>query len=95
MIRKISKSGAPARESSLNKDAAIQGEAFPVVAIGASADGLEAYKEFFQALPSGTGSGVRIKPDCVYVIPPNAFMSISDGTFTLTPRNKGPGSIWQ
>jgi two-component system, chemotaxis family, CheB/CheR fusion protein len=123
MIRKISKSGATARESSLNKDASIQGEAFPVVAIGASAGGLEAYKEFFQALPSGTGlafvvvqhldpshhsmlteiiakstvmpveevkSGVRIKPDCVYVIPPNAFMSISDGTFKLTPRSKGP-----
>ena len=96
---------------------------FPVVAIGASAGGLEAYKEFFQALPSGTGmafvvvqhldpshhsmlteiiakstampveevkSGVRIKPDCVYVIPPNAFISISESTFTLTPRSKGP-----
>ncbi len=93
------------------------------MAIGASAGGLEAYKEFFQALPSGTGmafvvvqhldpshhsmlteiiakstampveevkSGVRIKPDCVYVIPPNAFMSISESTFTLTPRSKGP-----
>ena len=123
MIRKISQSGAPPRERSLNKDAAIHGEAFPVVAIGASAGGLEAYKEFFQALPSGTGmafvvvqhldpshhsmlteiiakstampveevkSGVRIKPDCVYVIPPNAFMSISESTFTLTPRSKGP-----
>ena len=93
------------------------------MAIGASAGGLEAYKEFFQALPSGTGmafvvvqhldpshhsmlteiiakstampveevkSGVRIKPDCVYVIPPNAFISISESTFTLTPRSKGP-----
>jgi two-component system, chemotaxis family, CheB/CheR fusion protein len=27
----------------------------------------------------------------VYVIPPNAFMSISDGMFALTPRSKGPG----
>ena len=36
-------------------------------------------------------SGVRIKPNGVYVIPPNAFMSISDGMFALTPRTKGPG----
>ncbi|WP_433967053.1 chemotaxis protein CheB [Tunturiibacter gelidiferens] len=28
---------------------------FPIVAIGASAGGLEAYKEFFHALPSDTG----------------------------------------
>ena len=125
MTRKISKSAALATESSLNyKDAAIGGAAFPVVAIGASAGGLEAFKEFFQALPSGTGMafvvvqhldpshhsmlteiiakstampveevkpGVRIKPDCVYVIPPNAFISISENTFTLTPRSRGPG----
>jgi CheB methylesterase len=91
---------------------------------GASAGGLEAYKDFFQALSSDTGmafvlvqhldpshdsmlteiiakatampveevkSGVRIKPNGVYVIPPNAFMSISDGMFALTPRTKGPG----
>jgi two-component system CheB/CheR fusion protein len=31
------------------------GAAFPVVAIGASAGGLEAYKEFFRALPVDTG----------------------------------------
>ena len=124
MNRKSSKSGAPARKNSPGRDAAVQNGTFPVVAIGASAGGLEAYKEFFQALPSGTGmafvvvqhldpshhsmlteiiakstampveevkSGIRIKPDCVYVIPPNAFMSISESTFTLTPRSKGPG----
>ena len=55
MNRKSSKSGAPARKSSPGKDAAVQSGTFPVVAIGASAGGLEAYKEFFQALPSGTG----------------------------------------
>ena len=124
MNRKSSKSGAPARKSSPGRDAAVQNGTFPVVAIGASAGGLEAYKEFFHALPSATGmayvlvqhldpshhsmlteiiakatampveevkSGERSRPDCVYVIPPNAFISISEGVFTLTPRSKGPG----
>ncbi|MGH9589040.1 MAG: chemotaxis protein CheB, partial [Terracidiphilus sp.] len=95
-----------------------------MVAIGASAGGLEAYKEFVHALPSDTGmafvlvqhldpshesmlteiiarntampveevkAGAKIRPDCVYVIPPNAFMSISDGSFALTERSKGAG----
>jgi two-component system, chemotaxis family, CheB/CheR fusion protein len=99
-------------------------DSFPVVAIGASAGGLEAYKEFFHALPADTGmafvliqhldpshhsllaeilskatqipvnevkSGVRIEPNCVYVIPPGAFMAISAGAFTLTPRSKESG----
>ena len=99
-------------------------DSFPVVAIGASAGGLEAYKEFFHALPVDTGmafvliqhldpshhsllaeilskatqipvnevkSGVRIEPNCVYVIPPGAFMAISAGAFTLTPRSKESG----
>jgi two-component system, chemotaxis family, CheB/CheR fusion protein len=97
---------------------------FPVVAIGASAGGLEAYKEFFHALPVDTGmafvliqhldpshhsmlaeilskatmipvdevkAGIRVKPNCVYVIPPGAFMAITAGAFTLTPRNKESG----
>ena len=97
---------------------------FPVVAIGASAGGLDAYKEFFQALPADTGmafvliqhldpshhsllaeilskstqmpvdevkSGVQIKPDRVYVIPPGSMMAIAAGAFTLTPRNNKKG----
>ena len=40
-------------------------------------------------------SGVIIKPDRVYVIPPNAFMAIADCVFQLSPRGKTPGSIWQ
>ncbi len=99
-------------------------EAFPVVAIGASAGGLDAYKEFFRALPVDTGmafvliqhldpshhsllaeilskstripvdevkSGTEIKPDRVYVIPPDALMAIADGAFVLTPRNRHSG----
>jgi two-component system, chemotaxis family, CheB/CheR fusion protein len=124
MKSRPSKSSSPVRKSSPNKEAAVRSEHFPVVAIGASAGGLEAYKEFFYALLPNTGmafvvvqhldpshdsmlteiiakatampveevkSGVEIKPDCVYVIPPNAFMSVSDGTFMLTQRSKGPG----
>jgi two-component system CheB/CheR fusion protein len=97
---------------------------FPIVAIGASAGGLEAYKEFFLALPLDTGmafvliqhldpshesmlreiiakstkmpveevkSGVTIRPNYVYVIPPNALMALAGGVFRLSPRGKGPG----
>jgi two-component system CheB/CheR fusion protein len=37
------------------KDATMRKGSFPVVAIGASAGGLEAYKEFLHALPPDTG----------------------------------------
>ena len=89
-----------------------------------TADGLEAYKEFFRALPSDTGmafvliqhldpshesvlteiiakatkmpveevkSGVAIRPDRVYVIPPNAQMALAGDAFQLSPRSKTPG----
>ena len=102
----------------------IQRPSFPVVAIGASAGGLDAYSEFFRALPSDTGmafvlvqhldpqhhsmlSGilskttkmpveevkpdVEIRPDRVYVIPPNAFIAITKGRFVLTPRQSERG----
>ncbi|HET7150674.1 MAG TPA: chemotaxis protein CheB [Candidatus Acidoferrum sp.] len=95
-----------------------------MVAIGASAGGLEAYTEFFKALPADLGmafvllqhldpshhslladiiakatkmpvdevrSGMRIRPNWVYVIPPGALMAIEEGVFTLTPRSKQPG----
>jgi two-component system CheB/CheR fusion protein len=94
------------------------------VAIGASAGGLEAYKEFFHALPPDTEmafvlvqhldpshesmlteiiakatrmpveevkAGTAIRPNRVYVIPPNALMSLADGVFQLSPRGKTPG----
>ena len=97
---------------------------FPIVAIGASAGGLEAYKEFFHALPLDTGmafvliqhldpshesmlteiiakitrlpveevkTGVAIRPDRVYVIPPNALMAMAGGVFQLSPRGRAPG----
>ena len=49
-----SKSGFPAEENPAPK-AVVKNGSFPVVAIGASAGGLAAYTEFFQALPVDTG----------------------------------------
>ena len=106
------------------KSASPQGASFPVVAIGASAGGLDAYKEFFHALPSDTGmafvliqhldpshesmlteiiakgatipveevrSGTLVRPNHVYVIPPNTLMAMAGGVFQLSPRGKTPG----
>lgn len=97
---------------------------FPVVAIGASAGGLEAYSDFFRVLEPNTGmafvvvqhldpthhsllteiiskatsmkveeagSGTKLSPDRVYVIPHNALIAVSDSVFVLTPRGRGPG----
>ena len=35
--------------------------------------------------------GIHLEPDRVYVIPPNASMSVSDGTLTLSAREEGRG----
>ena len=90
---------------------------FPVVGIGASAGGLEAFKRFFGKLPPDSGMAfilvphldpdhdslltdilqhstampvlaaqdqMTIAPDCVYVIPPNREMSLSQGRLHLS-----------
>jgi two-component system CheB/CheR fusion protein len=107
-----------------SSDLPLAKSAFPVVAVGASAGGLEAYTELFRALPAETGmafvvvqhldpnhesllteliakatklpveevkAGTTIAPDHVYVIPPNAFMTLSSGVFSLAPRGKELG----
>ena len=89
---------------------------FPIVAIGASAGGLEALEQFFQNMPLRNGIAfvviqhldpnhigimpellqrittmkvsqatdkLKVKPDCVYVIPPNKSMSILKGELYL------------
>jgi two-component system, chemotaxis family, CheB/CheR fusion protein len=89
---------------------------FPIVGIGASAGGLEAFEQFFRNVPENTGMAyvviqhldpnhkgmlpellqrvsklevlqaknrMKVKPDCVYVIPPNKSMSILNGTLHL------------
>jgi two-component system CheB/CheR fusion protein len=95
-----------------------------IVAIGASAGGIEAFTELVTSLPSDTGmayvlvqhldpkhqsmltelvskktkmaveevaDGMGVQPDHVYVIPPNATMSISNHTLQLGPREESRG----
>src|SRR4051794_6841091 len=89
---------------------------FVIVAIGASAGGLEAYRSFFQHMPANSGmafvlvqhlapdclsmlaelvgrstamevlqagDGEQVQPDHVYVIPPDATMTIHDGVLQV------------
>jgi two-component system, chemotaxis family, CheB/CheR fusion protein len=92
---------------------------FPIVAIGASAGGLEALEDFFRHVPIGSGlafvviqhldpdrkgmmaellqratpmpvaqarNRMKVKPDCVYIIPPNRDLSIlHDSLYLLEP----------
>lgn len=87
-----------------------------IVALGASAGGLEAYQRFFDAMPGDSGmafvliqhlspshhssmttllakhtpmpvveveEAMRIEPDRVHIIPPNRYLTLSDGVFHL------------
>ena len=96
----------------------------PVVGVGASAGGLEAFTQLLNSLPKRTGlafalvqhldptreshlsdilsrstemsvveakDGIHLEPDRVYVIPPNASMSVADGTLKLAAREEGRG----
>lgn len=91
-------------------------KAFPVVAVGASAGGLEALEQFLANVPPGSGMAfvviqhldpnhkgllpellqratsmpvaqarnrMKVKPDCVYVIPPNHDLSILHNSLSL------------
>src|SRR5437016_3987697 len=92
---------------------------FPVVGIGASAGGLEAFSQLLRELSTDTGMAfvliqhldpkhesqlsevlsrttampvitvtdrLRVEPNHIYVIPPNAEMTIGDGALALTSR---------
>ena len=89
---------------------------FPIVALGASAGGLEAFEQFLENVPENSGMAyiiiqhldptqkgmlpellqrvskmevvqvkdrMEIKPNCVYVIPPNTSMSVLKGVLHL------------
>ena len=93
--------------------------AFPIVAIGASAGGLEAFSQLLGALPADTGmafvlvqhldpkhesalpellarrttmpveeaqQGLKLKPNHVYVNPPNASLGFTQSRLQLSPR---------
>lgn len=99
-------------------------DSFAVVAVGASAGGLEAFSQLLSAIPNNTGmafvfiqhldpkhhsmlsellaktanmpvleatNGIIVKPNHVYVIPPNVNMGITQHRLTLTPRADAPG----
>ena len=98
---------------------------FPIVAVGASAGGLEAFTGLLQHLPVDTGMafvfiqhlapqhtsmlpsllsrttampvmevqhGMPVKPNHVYIIPPNTLMSIAGGVLKLEPRPEERGA---
>lgn len=91
-------------------------DTFPIVAIGASAGGLEAFEQFFRNMPEDSGmafvliphlspdhksimpellsrhtvmsivqaeNGVKVTPNCVYIIPPDKDMSILHGALQI------------
>lgn len=97
---------------------------FPIVGVGASAGGLEAFTELLKHLPLDTGfafvlvqhldpqhesaltqllsratrlpvgevtNDLRVEPNRVYVIPPNASLSIAQGVLKIEPRRKPSG----
>ncbi|MGO9255724.1 MAG: chemotaxis protein CheB [Bryobacteraceae bacterium] len=99
----------------------IRGKPYPIVGVGASAGGFEAFRELLTALPADTGlalvlvqhldpghesmlakllssatampvaevkEGMAVEQNHVYVIPPNAFMEIKDGTLRLMARGE-------
>ena len=90
---------------------------FPVVGVGASAGGLDAFRKLLAALPADTGiafvliphldpthesmmvdllgrstsmkvaqatDGMPLERNCVYVIPPQAYLSVRDGTLRIS-----------
>ena len=103
----------------LPPSAAVPGAAFPIVGVGASAGGLDAFTQLLKHLPTDTGmgfvliqhldpthasflrdalakattmtvhqaeDGTAVEPDHVYVIPPDADISIHGGRLTLASR---------
>ncbi|MBD2598386.1 PAS domain-containing protein [Nostoc spongiaeforme FACHB-130] len=114
----------PKKSQSSNSDKQqqpLQNELFPIVGVGASAGGLEAFTQLLSHLPNDTGMGfvfiqhlspnqksilaeilsrttempvmqaqndMVVEPNHVYVIPPNAMMTISEGKLNLVPRQK-------
>lgn len=122
MISRPSSNKYPANAS--EGEQVSQNELFPIVGMGASAGGLEAFRELLSHLPTDTGmafvlvqhlsphqksllteilsrttqmpvveveDGMIVEPNHVYVIPPNAMMTINQGVLKLSPRPKTHG----
>jgi two-component system, chemotaxis family, CheB/CheR fusion protein len=113
--------GSVARIKSVNRapSPVRQAELFPIVGIGASAGGLEAFSELLRLLPRKTGmafvlvqhldpshssdlreilaritkipvqqvtDGAAVRPDNIYVIPPNTSITMRNGVLRLAAR---------
>lgn len=113
-------------KSTIDPQKGKEAKAFPVVGMGASAGGLEAFELFFTNMPPETGmafvlvphldpthksmmvgllkrctkmdvleveDGMKVAPNCLYVIPPNRNMGIMNGSLQLIeptePRSLG------
>jgi two-component system, chemotaxis family, CheB/CheR fusion protein len=123
------KSKAPAAVKRSNKQRARQDSpgaqnGFLVVAIGASAGGIEAFTEMIRNMPTDTGmafvliqhldpthhsiltelvaketgmrvrevaDGMQLQPNHVYVIPPNATMTVASRVLRIAPREETRG----
>jgi len=123
----ISSKRRPDRTSLTRPRRAFPSDSFPIVGIGASAGGLEAFSRLLARLPPNTGMafifvqhltrdhaslltellskttpmtvtearhGVLVKPDNVYVIPPNTGLVISQRTIHLHRRLPPPAVAW-
>lgn len=118
------KAGQPKANAAV-QGAAAEKKSFPIVGIGASAGGLEAFTELLRGLPADTGmafvlvqhldpgrtselthiltratmmpvrevaDSLPVEPNHVYIIPPNASMSLAQGVLHLHPRARRPPS---
>ncbi|HEV2390942.1 MAG TPA: chemotaxis protein CheB [Verrucomicrobiae bacterium] len=128
--KKTHDAGAAGKEASepqpTNHPAAAAKNNFPIVGVGASAGGLEAFTSLLQHLPADTGMAfvlvqhldpdhpsaltelltritslpvcevtdrLRVQPNHVYVIPPNAAMIMEQGTLRLQRRQVKRGAL--
>ncbi len=98
-------------------------QAFPLVCVGGSAGGLDAYKRLLQNFPADLGTAIvivnhlrttttllhellphytqmpvmliterlHIKPNCVFIIPPQRDLHVLNGEFRLKPISKPRG----
>lgn len=122
--RAVQKSGRLGNENDtrLNESAGLMND-FPVVCVGGSAGGLDAYIRLLQNLPADLGVAIvivnhitmmptmlhevlpsytampveliteslLIKPNCVFIIPSNRDLHLTDGQFHLRPISKPRG----
>jgi two-component system CheB/CheR fusion protein len=115
---------AAAPDAALAPEERLEDSLFPVVGVGASAGGLEAFTQLLGNLPDDTGmafvlvqhlaprhesqladllsrttrlpvneatEGMAVRPNHVYVIPPDTNMVLAQGNLRLTPRGETRG----